>query len=72
MLDYKARFVNQSLSRCVADMIPEVARLEYRIQDLDEAVLIRLQNGETRQVDVTGLDLQQTTQAVLERLEECA
>ncbi len=72
MLDCKVRFVNQSLSRCVADMIPEVARLEYRIQDQDEAVLIRLRSGETRQVDVTGLDLQQTTQAVLERLEECA
>jgi len=72
MLENKVLFVKQSLSRCVADMIPEVERLEYCIQDQDEAVLIRLRNGETRRVDVTGLDLQQTTQAVLERLEECA
>lgn len=67
MFEQKTQFVKYALSRCVAAMVPEVARLEYHLHDQDEAVIIRL-----RRVDVTGLDLQQTTQAVLDRLGECA
>lgn len=72
MLEQKNQFVKYALSRCVAAMVPEVDRLEYHLHDQDEAVIIRLQSGGLRRVDVTGLDLQQTTQAVLDRLGECA
>lgn len=67
----KQLFIKHELSRCVAAMVPEVMRLEYHVHDRDEVVIIRLTDG-TRRVDVTGMDLQQTTQAVLDRLGECA
>lgn len=72
MLKKKTQFVKHDLSRCVAAMIPEVARLEYHLHGQDEVVIIRLRSGDLRRVDVTGLDLRQTTQAVLVRLGDCA
>ena len=66
MLDQKKNFIAKTFSRCVAEMCPEVVRLEYHLHDNgDEVVIIRCANGSTRRVDVTGLDLQQSVEAIL-------
>lgn len=62
----KKDFVSKTLSRCVAAMYPRVACLEYHLHDgVDEVIIIRCVNGYTKRIDVTGLDLRQTTDAVL-------
>lgn len=60
--------MKHDLRRCIAAIVPKVARLEYHLHDQDEVVIIRLRSGDRRRVGVTGLDLQQTPQAVLDRL----
>ena len=66
----KKNFVNQTLSRCVAAMYPRVIRLEYQLHENDgaqeELVMIQCADGYVRRVGVTGLDLRETTDAVLE------
>lgn len=65
----KRRFVSKTLSRCVAEMCPGVVRLEYHLHDNgDEVVIIRCANGSTRRVDVTGLELQESVETILEEL----
>lgn len=62
----KKRFVTCTLSRCVAAMYPRVCRLEYHLHDNgDEVVVIRCMDGYTARVDVTGLELRATVDAVL-------
>ncbi len=65
----KGDFVRRELSRCVAAMCPGVVRVEYHCHDegdlLNELALIRCADGVTRRVDVTGLGLLETTNAVL-------
>lgn len=62
----KKEFVCKTLSRCVAAMYPRVARLEYHLHDGgDEIIIVRCVNGYTRRISVTGMDLRQTTDAVL-------
>ena len=70
--EIKRRFVSKTLSRCVAEMCPGVRCLEYHVHDTDEVAIIRLADGTTRRVDVTGLELQDCVQAILARLEEVA
>ena len=46
-----------------------VVRLEYPLHDNgDEVVIIRCANGSTRRVDVTGLELQESVETILEEL----
>lgn len=69
MFDQKKAFISRTFSRCVAEMCPEVVRLEYHAHDNgDEVVIIRCVDGSTRRVDVTGLDLQQSVEAILAEL----
>lgn len=69
MLDQKKNFIAKTFSRCVAEMCPEVVRLEYHLHDNgDEVVIIRCVNGSTRRVDVTGLELQESVETILEEL----
>ena len=49
--------------------MPGVVRLEYHLHDNgDEVVIIRCANGSTRRVDVTGLELQESVETILEEL----
>lgn len=49
--------------------MPGGVRLEYHLHDNgDEVAIIRCANGATRRVDVTGLDLQESVEAVLAEL----
>lgn len=67
--DVKRNFLSRTFSRCLAEMCPGVVRLEYHLHDDgDEVVIIRCADGSTRRVDVTGLDLQQSVEAILETL----
>ena len=69
MLDQKKNFLSRTFSRCVAEMCPGVVRLEYHLHDTgDEVVIIRCANGSTRRVDVTGLELQESVETILEEL----
>lgn len=72
----KKEFVVNALSRCVAAMYPNVCRLSYAITedgyDIWERVMIHLTGGYSRRVDVTGLDLRETLDAVLAAFEEAA
>ena len=65
----KQDFVNHVLSRCVAAMSPNVCRLAYHTRDSDEGLretaMIYLAGGYSRRVDVTGMDLPATLDAVL-------
>ena len=65
----KKDFVNHALSRCVAAMYPNVCRVAYHTRDTDEGLretaMIHLAGGYSRRVDVTGLDLPATLDAVL-------
>lgn len=65
-LEQKKAFISRTFSRCVAEMCPGIVRLEYHLHDNgDEVVIIRCVDGSTRRVDVTGLDLQQSVEAIL-------
>ena len=65
-LEQKKAFISRTFSRCVAEMFPGIVRLEYHLHDNgDEVVIIRCVDGSTRRVDVTGLDLQQSVEAIL-------
>ena len=72
----KKDFVNHALSRCVAAMYPNVCRVAYHIRDTDEGLretaMIHLAGGYSRRVDVTGLDLPATLDAVLAVFREAA
>ena len=68
-LDVKKNFLSRTFSRCLAEMCPSVVRLEYHLHDDgDEVAIIRCANGATRRVDVTGLDLQESVEAILAEL----
>jgi hypothetical protein len=68
-LDVKKNFLSRTLSRCLAEMCPGVVRLEYHLHDDgDEVAIIRSADGNTRRVDVTGLDLQESVNAILAEL----
>ena len=65
-LEQKKAFISRTFSRCVAEMCPGIVNLEYHLHDNgDEVVIIRCVDGSTRRVDVTGLDLQQSVEAIL-------
>ena len=65
-LNVKKNFLSRTFSRYVAEMCPGIVRLEYHLHDNgDEVVIIRCVDGSTRRVDVTGLDLQQSVEAIL-------
>lgn len=65
----KLNFIGRTFSQCVAEMCPGVVRLEYHGHDNgDETVTVRYGAGDTRRVDVTGLDLQESVEAILEAL----
>ena len=67
--DVKRNFLSRTFSRCLAEMCPGVVRLEYHLHDdSDEVVIIRCADGSTRRVDVTGLNLQQSVEIILETL----
>lgn len=67
--DVKRNFLSRTFSRCLAEMCPGVVRLEYHLHDNgDEVVIIRCSDGSTRRVDVTGLNLQQSVEIILETL----
>lgn len=68
-LDVKKNFLSRTFSRCLAEMCPGVARLEYHLHDDGEEVaIIRCVNGSTRRVVVTGMDLQGSVEAILAEL----
>lgn len=68
-LDVKKNFLSRTFSRCLAEMCPGVVRLEYHAHDNgDEVAIIRCIDGSTRRVDVTGLNLQQSVEIILETL----
>ena len=68
-LNDKKTFLAHDFSRCVAKMCPGVVRLEYHLHDNgDEVSIIRCSDGSTRRVDVTGLNLQQSVEIILETL----
>nr|WP_326216327.1 hypothetical protein [uncultured Oscillibacter sp.]DAZ27250.1 MAG TPA: hypothetical protein [Caudoviricetes sp.] len=68
-LDAKKNFLSRTFSRCLAEMCPGVVRLEYHLHDDgDEVAIIRSADGNTRRVDVTGLDLQESVEAILSEL----
>ena len=58
MYERKKDFVNHALSRCVASMYPNVCRVAYHTRDTDEGL------RDSRRVDVTGMDLPATLDAV--------
>ena len=70
----KRNFVRRDLGRFVCGLFLEVSALDFRIQDDDsltcgkEQVKISLRNGNLIFVDVTGMDLLETTRAVLDVL----
>lgn len=67
--DVKRNFLSRTFSRCLAEMCPGVVRLEYNLHDNgDEVSIIRCSDGSTRRVDVTGLNLQQSVEIILETL----
>lgn len=67
--DVKKNFLSRTFSRCLAEMCPGVVRLEYHAHDNgDEVAIIRCIDGSTRRVDVTGLNLQQSVEIILETL----
>lgn len=68
-LNDKKTFLAHDFSRCLAKMCPGVVRLEYHLHDDgDEVAIIRSADGNTRRVDVTGLDLQESVNAILAEL----
>ena len=67
----KKDFVNHALNRCVASMYPNVCRVAYHTRDTDEG-LRETAGGYSRRVDVTGLDLPATLDAVLAVFREAA
>lgn len=68
-LDVKKNFLSRTLSRCLAEMCPGVVRPEYHLHDDgDEVAIIRSADGNTRRVDVTGLDLQESVNTILTEL----
>ena len=67
--DSKKDFLSKRFSRCLAEMCPGVVRLEYHLHDDgDEVAVIRCADGSIRRVDVTGLNLQESVEAVLAEL----
>ena len=70
----KRNFVRRDLGRFVCGLFLEVRAMDFRIQDDDsltcgkEQVKISLSNGNLIFVDVTGMDLLETTRAVLDVL----
>ena len=67
--DVKRNFLSRTFSRCLAEMCLGVVRLEYHLHDNgDEVSIIRCSDGSTRRVDVTGLNLQQSVEIILETL----
>ena len=67
--DVKRNFLSRTFSRCLAEMCPGVVRLEDHLHDNgDEVSIIRCSDGSTRRVDVTGLNLQQSVEIILETL----
>ena len=67
--DVKRNFLSRTFSRCLAEMCPGVVRLKYHLHDNgDEVSIIRCSDGSTRRVDVTGLNLQQSVEIILETL----
>ena len=67
--DVKRNFLSRTFSRCLAEMCPGVVRLEYHLHDNgDKVSIIRCSDGSTRRVDVTGLNLQQSVEIILETL----
>ena len=70
----KREFVNHAMSRCVAAMYPNVCRLAYHAEDdggqMAETVVIHCAGGYSRRVDVTGLGLPATLDAVLAEFRE--
>ena len=72
----KKAFVNHALSRCVATVYPSVCRVAYHVHETDEGLretaVIHLAGGYSRRVDVTGLDLPATLDAVLAVFREAA
>ena len=65
----KKNFVRQTWSRCVCEMFPGVVRVEYHLHDDgSEVAVIRHDTGYLRRVDVTGMDLHETAQAILDTL----
>lgn len=68
-LDVKKNFLSRTFSRCLAEMCPGVVRLEYHLHDDgNEVAIILSADGNTRRVDVTGLDLQESVNAILAEL----
>ena len=68
-LNNKKNFLAKTFSRCLAEMCPGVVRLEYLLHDDgDEVAVIRCADGSIRRVDVTGLNLQESVEAVLAEL----
>ena len=69
----KALFVEGIFSQCLAFMIPCIAQAVYvRVADGEaqrELVTIYFENGFSRVIDVTGMDLPQTALAVLRKFE---
>ncbi|MUU13078.1 MAG: hypothetical protein EP146_18310 [Oscillibacter sp.] len=75
MYERKKDFVNHALSRCVAAMYPNVpGGLPHPDTDegLRETAMIYLAGGYSRRVDVTGMDLPATLDAVLAVFREAA
>lgn len=67
--EVKKTFVRQTWSRCVCEMFPGVVRVEYHLHDDgSEVAVIRHDTGYLRRVDVTGMDLHETAQAILDAL----
>nr|WP_325302292.1 hypothetical protein [uncultured Dysosmobacter sp.] len=65
----KKNFVRQTWSRCVCEMFPGVVRVEYHLHDDgSEVAVIRYDTGYLWRVDVTGLALHETAQAILAAL----
>lgn len=68
-LDVKKNFLSKSFSNCLAEMCPGVVRLEYQLHDDgNEDVIIRCTDGSSRLVDVTGMELWQSVNAILAEL----
>lgn len=65
----KKNFLSKNFSNCLAEMCPGVVRLEYQLHDDgDEDVIIRCADGSSHRVDVTGLELWQSVNAILAEL----
>lgn len=67
----KKNFLSKNFSNCLAEMCPGVVRLEYQLHnDGNENVIIRCTDGSSRLVDVTGMELWQSVNAILAELNQ--